>query len=103
MAEVYVLRSNGAITGVLSNPPTNGEPVERLPVTHAEVQAFLNPGPPTPEQLEEECRVAFQADKRFRAKCISDLAFRLGKPPGQLTAAEIAAERDRIAAIYKAL
>lgn len=41
--------------------------------------------------------------KFFKAKCISDLAFRLGKPPGQLTAAEIAAERDRLIAIYKQL
>jgi hypothetical protein len=39
--------------------------------------------------------------KIFKAKCLSDLAFRLGKPPGQLTAAEIAAERDRLVAIYK--
>lgn len=38
-----------------------------------------------------------------KAKMISDLAFRLGKPPAQLTAQELLAERNRIAAIYKNL
>ena len=42
-------------------------------------------------------------DRLFAAKCISDLAFRLGKPPGQLTVTEIKNERDRILAIYDAL
>ena len=34
--------------------------------------------------------------KIFRAKCLSDLAFRLGKAPGALTLADINAERTRI-------
>lgn len=41
--------------------------------------------------------------KLLKAKFISDLAHRLGKAPGALTGAELAAERNRIAAIYKAL
>lgn len=46
---------------------------------------------------------ALDGDKLFLAKCVSDLAFRLGKNPGQLTAEELRNERDRIANIYKAL
>jgi hypothetical protein len=76
---------------------------EELADEHPDLVAFLNPPPPTAEELEQQCREAFNRDKLFRAKCISDLAFRLGKAPGQLSAAELAAERDRIAAIYKAL
>ena len=37
----------------------------------------------------------------LKAKFISDLAWRLGKPPAQLTTDELMAERNRIAAIYK--
>lgn len=59
---------------------------------------------PTVEQMKTaEATRDFEAMKLFRAKCISDLAFRLGKPPGQLTVEEIRAERDRLVAIYKAL
>lgn len=58
---------------------------------------------PTPEQLEQLCRDQFDSDKLFRAKCLSDLAFRLGKSPSALTAAEVTAERNRIAAIYRNL
>lgn len=57
----------------------------------------------SPDELEARCRRAFDEDKLFRAKCVSDLAFRLGKAPGQLTGAELTAERDRLAAIYRAL
>lgn len=42
-------------------------------------------------------------EELFTAKCISDLAWRLGKAPDALSAAEIRAERERIAAICKAL
>lgn len=76
---------------------------EFLADDHPEVVAYFNPPPPTEEELARQCRDAFSRDRLFRAKCISDLAFRLGKGPGQLTQAEIAAERDRLAAIYKAL
>lgn len=41
--------------------------------------------------------------KLTKAKFISDLAHRLGKAPGALTGAELTGERNRIAAIYKAL
>lgn len=50
---------------------------------------------------ETAARAAIDGDKKFLAKCISDLAFRLSKAPSALSAAEILAERDRIAAIYK--
>jgi hypothetical protein len=76
---------------------------EFLSDDHADVIAYLNPPAPTPEELEQSARNQFNRDKLFRAKCLSDLAFRLAKPPGQLTLAEIAAERDRLAAIYRAL
>ncbi len=65
----------------------------------AEYEAYLASDAPRIETAQRE----FDAMKLFKAKCISDLAFRLGKAPGALTAAEIAAERDRIVAIYKAL
>lgn len=41
--------------------------------------------------------------RAFRAKCISDLAFRLGVAPGALTPTQIQAERARIKAIADAL
>ena len=43
------------------------------------------------------------SEKLFRAKCVSDLALRLGKAPGALTSAEIQAERARIKSIADAL
>jgi hypothetical protein len=43
------------------------------------------------------------AERLFKAKCISDLAFRLGKAPGALTGAELQAERTRIKNIADAL
>lgn len=45
----------------------------------------------------------FDGALMLKAKAISDLAWRLGKAPGALTAAEIAAERTRILNIYKTL
>lgn len=59
----------------------------------AEVVALLNGG--------DGPRVDWR--RLMKAKFISDLAHRLGKAPGQLTAQELAAERSRVAAIYKAL
>lgn len=65
---------------------------------------------PTPEELEADALAALNGGakrvdmmKLLKAKFISDLAWRLGKAPGTLTALEIAAERQRIANIYKAL
>lgn len=46
---------------------------------------------------------AFDFNKLFRAKAVSDLAWRLGVAPAALTPAQIAAERTRILNIYKAL
>lgn len=77
--------------------------------TAQEVQDFLNPPPPTPDQLEVLCQGYLNggggADPRklFKAKLVSDLAFRLGVAPGALTPAQLLAERNRIAAIYKNL
>ena len=66
--------------------------------------------PPTQAELENDALAALNGgsgridlQKLLKALVISSLAHRLGKPPGQLTAAELLAERTRIAAIYKAL
>lgn len=56
-----------------------------------------------PAHADTELAQRFDGDRLFKAKAISDLAFRLGKAPGALTPAEIAAERTRIVNIYKAL
>lgn len=74
-----------------------------------EIDVFLVP----PVDKDAEARKAIDADpavqpnidlfKLIRAKAISDLAFRLGVAPGALTGAQLAAERNRIAAIYAAL
>lgn len=45
----------------------------------------------------------FDLLKLLKAKFISDLAWRLGVAPGALTLAQLNAERQRIANIYKAL
>jgi hypothetical protein len=81
--------------------------------TQAEVEAAYATvlAGPTPEELEAEVVTLLNGGdgpridwrKLIKAKFISDLAFRLGKAPGQLTNQELAAERNRIAAIYKAL
>lgn len=79
--------------------------------TQVEVDAASDqPVVRTAEQLEEDARQALNGAagtidlyKLIKAKVISDEAYRLGKAPGQLTAAELLAIRNRIAAIYKAL
>jgi hypothetical protein len=65
----------------------------------AEYEAYLASDAPRIKEAQD----GFEAMKLFKAKAISDLAFRLGKSPGALTAEDIRAERDRIVAIYKAL
>jgi hypothetical protein len=63
------------------------------------------------DEAEDACKAALlngvslglDLRKLIKAKFVSDLAFRLGKAPGALTNAELQAERDRIAAIYKNL
>lgn len=67
--------------------------------------------PPTPDELEAEVQAILNGGagphieqlKLFKAKFISDLAFRLGVAPSALTGAQLAGERNRIAMIYKAL
>jgi hypothetical protein len=68
------------------------------------------PPPPTADELEALCQsllsgndVPISLAKVLKAKMVSDLAFRLGVAPGALTAAQLTAERNRIASIYKAL
>lgn len=66
------------------------------------------PAPPTADDHEAIIKDFFTRapDRMIRllkAKCISDLAFRLGKLPGQVTSAELIAERDRISQIYRNL
>lgn len=91
---------------------------EALPDDHPDVlewNAYVN-ATPSATDMENYC-IAFlggQAQlapgnsridvrKVLQAKCISDLAWRLGVAPGALTAQQIGNERVRIAAIYKAL
>ena len=52
---------------------------------------------------DEEAATAYDPQKALKAVAISNLAARLGKNPGALTQAEIAAERTRVLAIMKAL
>jgi hypothetical protein len=113
----YAQRDGGGkITGLFRcrQPQPNGSDLTdgiELADNDPQVVAFLNPPAPTANDKEAWARAALDASsagsfdsmKLIKAKTISDLAFRLGKAPGALTAAEIQAERDRIAAIYKAL
>lgn len=77
--------------------------------TTQEVDALL--APPTPEQIEAQVQAALNGGaaqhldpfKLLKAMFVSNLAHRLGKAPGALTGAELTAERNRIAAIYKNL
>lgn len=109
MSAVFVgRRQDNSIYGVWANQQWEGQ--EELPDDHPEVVAFLAPVAPTADQLEEQCKQALNGGagpidlrKLIKAKFISDLAFRLGKAPGALTAGELTTERNRLAAIYKAL
>jgi hypothetical protein len=64
---------------------------------------------PTAAQLEQACKDAFSGSgavdgvKLAKAIAVSYEAYRLGKNPGALTAAEVNAARDRIAAIYRSI
>lgn len=77
--------------------------------TTQEVDALLTP--PTPDQIEAQVQAALNGGtaqhldpfKLLKAMFVSNLAHRLGKAPGALTGPELTAERNRIAAIYKAL
>lgn len=84
--------------------------VQERAAAQAVVDAFDTSDPRNSNELEADCQGylnggASQIDPRkvMKAKFISDLAFRLGKAPGALTNAELLAERNRIAAIYKTL
>ncbi len=108
---MYVHRNGqGVIDSIAANPQV-GWSVEVLADNDPTVVAFLNPPAPTVDQVEQNCKDALTDDlprginwlKLFKAKMISDEAYRLGKAPGALTNGEKAAIRDRIAAIYKAL
>lgn len=103
-------RANGTINGMWFVRQFEGQ--EELPDNHPDVLAgvVFDPGPTLDELaadveglLDSGSGPRISWPKLFKAKVISELAFRLGKPPAQLTAQEFATERDRIAAIYKAL
>mgnify|MGYP001573017171 CR=1 FL=1 len=84
-----------------------GRAEELLEDSHADVVAFL--APKDASYHEAQCIAALNVGgaidvlRVLKAKALSDEAYRLGKPPGQLTAQELAAMRQRIANIYKAL
>lgn len=70
----------------------------------------LYPAAKTPDDLENDCKAALNDGSReihlmklLKAKFISDLSWRLGVAPGNLTNTQLLNERNRIAAIYKAL
>jgi hypothetical protein len=85
-------------TGAVTS--SNLTPAEEAAMASAAAaEAAIN----TPEALEARCKEFIDENLVFKAKCLSDLAFRLGKSPSSLTVGERVAERDRIAAIYKAL
>lgn len=80
---------------------------EELPDNHPDVIAYSN-RTPTPDNLESYALRALNGSadkvlKLIKAVVISNLAFRLGKPPSQLTQTELTNERQRIATIYKNL
>lgn len=94
------------------------EQVEERVVTAAEyatLRALPINQPPSPEQtdLESACIAGaatppppifgFDLHRAFIAHVISCEAYRLNKSPGTLTGAELAAIRQRVANIYKAL
>lgn len=65
---------------------------------------------PNADQREQLAKDAIQTGegnvktlKLLKAICVSNLAWRLNKAPADVTNPELAAERDRIAAIYKTL
>lgn len=97
----YTVRSNFLGRDVVLDA-VGGEP------TTQEVDALL--APLTADQIEAQVQAALNGGsgqhldpfKLIKAKFVSDLAHRLGKAPGALTGAELTAERNRIAAIYKA-
>lgn len=106
----YVQRTNGVVTG-RARAPQPGLMEEALADDHPDIIAYENPPPPSQNDLEADAAAALNGGsapridmaKLLKAKMVSDLAFRLGKPPATLTGAELTAERNRIAAIYKAL
>lgn len=88
-------RIDGSIFGAWTVRQFEGQ--EELPDNAPELVSFLIPKPPL-DQADFD-----NAMRIIKAKCVSDLAFRLGKAPGALTAAEIQAERTRIKNISDAL
>ena len=104
----YAIVENGVVTNVLRGEAPAGavQIPDGVYVTMGYLydgETFSPPPVPTAAELEAEFRESFVSDKKFRAKCLSDLAFRLNKAPGSVTIAEIDNERDRLAAIYRAL
>lgn len=107
---VYVQRDNGVIVGCFAKRQP-GIAEEFVADNSPEVLAFRNPPPPTADEIEAQVQAALNGGnarhldpfKLLKAMFVSNLAHRLGKAPGALTGAELTAERNRIAAIYKAL
>lgn len=103
---------NDKATWVLQFAPTATDPQKAA--AQAVIDAFDVGAaglPPTPDQIESQVQALLNSGtgpdidwpKLIKAKFISDLAWRLGVAPGALTGPQLTAERNRIAAIYKAL
>lgn len=81
----------------LGNTPTPADPpppADAAAMDAAFQAGMTNTPPPS---------YAFDVQRAFIAKAISDEAYRLGVNPGALTGAQLAALRTRISNIYKAL
>lgn len=94
--------------GIFRTDAPEGDWPGCTPATSEEIAVFQ--AGPTPDDREAEALSALNGGggavdvlKLFKAKVISDEAYRLGKSPAQLTGQELAALRSRIATIYKNL
>ena len=94
-------------TGVLRIDDGAYVPADPMNVDWQSYQAWLVAGnipiPADPPIAPLDLNDFQNLSRAFRAKCISDLAFRLGVAPGTLTPTQIQAERTRIKAIADAL
>lgn len=95
------IKTNVSVRRLADNADIPNDPLNEQ---WREYQAWVDGGGVTlPESPFQPSNDFDGFDRVFKAKCLSDLAFRLGKPPGALTLAEIQAERNRIKNIAEAL
>ena len=117
--KIIEMQSSATAGTLIANAVAHGIAADDLleeVVTPADYKARMDiqeppPAPPTADELEIEVQQLLNGDdgvhiewrKLLKAKFVSDLAWRLGVAPTALTGPQLVAERNRIAAIYKAL